>query len=148
MDVNWEQIDQYSEELAEKIKKSNYQCDAIIGIASGGLIPTTYLSKLLGIKKIGLFCAKSYCDQTQCSLEIISRPQIDLENKSVLLVDDLVDTGITVKRIKQILVAEYNVKEVRVVAYFVNKEHCNEYPEFYVKENEGWVVFPWELKEN
>ncbi|MDD4983566.1 MAG: phosphoribosyltransferase family protein [Candidatus ainarchaeum sp.] len=148
MNITWNKIEKYSEELAEKVKNSNYKCDAIIGIASGGLIPTTLLSKILKIKKVGLFCAKSYCDKKRCTLQIISKPQINLEGENVLLVDDLVDSGVTIEWIKNLLFSEYKVKDVKVAVYFVNKEHCKKYPDFYIKENKGWIVFPWERKEN
>ena len=148
MKISWNDIDKYSKELGGKIKKSNYKFDAIIGIASGGLIPTTYLSKILGIKKIGLFCAKSYCDQKQCTLQVISKPQINLEGENVLLVDNLVDSGVTINCIKKLLFNEYKVKAVKVAVYLVNKQNCKEYPDFYIKENKGWIIFPWEKTEN
>ena len=143
MNITWKEIEKYSLDLAAQIKQ-DFKTDAIIGIGTGGFIPTTFLSKILKVKTVGAFSAHSYCDKKQCTLEVESEPKMDLKGKKVLLVDDLIDSGITMIEIKKRLLTKYKAREVRLAVYFVNKNHCKDYPDYWIKENEGWIVFPWE----
>ena len=67
--LSWEQIDKSLEELADKIKASDFKPDYIIGITTGGLIPLYFLAKKLDINSILTVSASSYEKDKQKELE-------------------------------------------------------------------------------
>lgn len=148
INLTWKEIEEQSIKIAKKIKK-DYRPDAIIGISSGGLIPTVIISKMLKIKKIGVFTISSYDNKKQKKLQILSKPKIDLKDKKVLLIDDICDTGNTLDYVKKELLTKYKCKEIRVAVLVVNQEHTKKenYPKYYYKKIKDWIHFPWEINE-
>ena len=69
-------------------------------------------------------------------------------NNRVLIVDDLVDTGLTLKQIKQYNnIINYEQPEKNwVFATLYNKPKSIFKPDYTVREfdNDDWIVFPWE----
>ncbi len=146
--LSWEEVESIAEKLAQKIKKSSFQPDYIIGITTGGLFPLALLAKELEIEKILTFSAKTSGSEKIKKLHIIYTPNIDLRNKKVLLVDEIVETGITLRKIVETMVEKYNVSELKTATLGVNKDRCLFYPDYYVFFEKGeWVRFPWERKE-
>jgi len=73
---------------------------------------------------------------------------IDLRDKKILLVDEIVETGITLRKIVEMIKRKYNVSELKTATMGVNKDKCLFYPDYYVFFEQGeWVKFPWEKKE-
>lgn len=144
--LTWEDIEKITDELADKIKASSFKSDYIIGITTGGLIPLYFLAKKLDdIENILTISATSYDKDRRKDLKIIYLPNINLNGKKVLLVDDITETGDTLKKISDIVIDQYKVSELKTVTLGVNTDKCKFYPDFYVIEEKGeWVVFPWE----
>jgi len=156
--LKWEDIQEDCKTLADKLAKYNFTC--IVGIANGGMIPATLLAKHLKVDKLLSANLKSYQDDkprdgahsTNDVVKVISFPSWgDLRNEErVLIVDDLVDTGLTLRRIKQmgnIINWEKEDKEdcwVYTTLYYKPKSIFK--PSYTVREfdNDEWVVFPWE----
>lgn len=146
--LSWEHIEEIVDELADKIKASGFQPDYIIGITMGGLIPLYFLAKKLDIDKVLTVSATSYEKDKQKELKITYLPEIDLRGKKVLLVDDIVDTGNTIKGVSEAVIGKYNPGELKTAAFVVNKDRCKLLPDFYAFEEPGeWVVFPWEKED-
>ena len=156
--LSWEDIQKDCKVLAEKLSNQNFSC--IIGIANGGMIPATLLAKYLKVDKLLSANLKSYQEDkprdgahsTQDIVKVISFPNwrdLKKENK-VLIVDDLSDTGLTLREIKQmdnIINWEREDKEdcwVYSTIYYKPKTIVT--PDYTVKEfdNDEWIVFPWE----
>ena len=131
--------------LFEKIKESGYKVDYILGVSVGGLPISVIMTRLLKTKNLLTIGLSSYDDKTQKELKIINRPCKEyLENKNVLVVDDILDNGITLGFVKRLLINEYNVKSVKLLSLLVNKNHCKFHPDYYALETDKWVVFPWD----
>src|SRR3989344_968150 len=135
---SWEQTEPIFNQLAKKIKASGFVPDYIIGIASGGLIPLYFLAKRLDdINNILTVTADSYeCPKPQLdrkkNLRILYLPEIDLSGKKLLLVDDIAESGDTLKFMLQAIIDKYTFR-----------------PDFWIIEEKGdWVVFPWEDDDN
>lgn len=143
--LTWKDIERITTELGVKIQSSGFRPDYVIGITSGGLIPLYFLVKQLDINNILTITAKSYENNKQKELKITYLPEIDLKDKSVLLVDEITDTGTTLSAIADLVRNKYQVKELRSATLAVNTDHCNHYPDYYViKETGDWIIFPWE----
>jgi len=115
--LEWRDIDIAIERLAINIKKSGIEISAIKGLQRGGLIPAVMLSHLLDIPMI--------------EREIVS--------SSVLIVDDICDTGNTLTPYRQLN------NPIATIHY---KTSALLEPNFWFKlasQNE-WIVYPWEQK--
>lgn len=146
--LSWEDIEKITDELAAEIKESNFEPDYIIGITSGGLIPLYFLIKKLDVDNILTISANSYNKEDKGALNITYLPEVDLTGKKVLLVDEIVETGDTLKTISETIRNKYNVSEIKTVVLVVNKEKCQFSPDYHgLEEQGGWVVFPWEKEE-
>ncbi len=146
--LSWEEVEKITDELAGKIKDSGFEPDFVVGIANGGLIPLYFLVKKLDYKKVFTITVSSYEKDKKGDVKILYLPQIDLSNKKVLLVDEIVETGDTFKTISEVLKKDYKVAEIKTVVLGINKEKCKIIPDFHVFEVQGeWVVFPWERHE-
>lgn len=145
--LSWEDIERAAKELGEKITASGFAPEYIVGITTGGLIPLGFLTKQLGIRNILTVSAQSYEKDTQKELAVTYLPNVDLRGKTVLLVDEISDTGVTLRSIADTLRKKYAAKEVKSAVLVVNGERCLSRPDFFVREEREWVVFPWEREE-
>ncbi|OGN29926.1 MAG: hypothetical protein A3A33_01220 [Candidatus Yanofskybacteria bacterium RIFCSPLOWO2_01_FULL_49_25] len=152
---SWEQTEPIFNQLAKKIKASGFVPDYIIGIASGGLIPLYFLAKRLDdINNILTVTADSYeCPKPQLdrkkNLRILYLPEIDLSGKKLLLVDDIAESGDTLKFMLQAIIDKYRPQIVKTATLGINTEKCTFRPDFWIIEEKGdWVVFPWEDDDN
>ncbi len=143
--LSWNDVEKIADELVEKIKASGFKPDYIVGITTGGLIPLYFLAKKLDIDNILTISASSYEKDKQKELKITYLPQIDLRDKSLLLVDEITETGASLKGVFDAVVGKYQPRELKTATLGVNKDKCKFYPDFYVVIEQGeWVVFPWE----
>ncbi len=146
--LSWDQLESLGNELGKIIKESGFEPECLIGISVGGLVPLALLSRKLKIQDVATISARSYNKNTkeQEKLLISNMPQIDVEGKRVLLVDEIVDSGETLKAIMQKLSETYRIGELKTATLVVNTAHCTIYPDFFVLKVDRWVNFPWEEK--
>ena len=157
INLTWEDIKQDCKTLADSLSKENITC--IIGIANGGMIPATLLAKHLKVDKLLSANLKSYVDDKPRDgvhsetdvVRLITFPDFGTlrDEEKILVVDDLADTGMTLRKVKQIdsIVTwerpEQN-KWVYSTLYYKSKSTFT--PHYTVRDfdNDQWIVFPWE----
>jgi hypoxanthine phosphoribosyltransferase len=79
----------------------------------------------------------------------ITQPlNVSLKGKNVLIVDDVADTGETIRLVKE-HVKSMLAKDIRI-AVIDYKKTSKFVPDYYAAEMEGWkwIVYPWSLKED
>jgi xanthine phosphoribosyltransferase len=137
---SWQQLETDAERLAENIGKGKYE--AIIAITRGGLIPAYFLAKHLGIRVIHTLCLSSYEDQQQGKIDYHTIEGIHVEidpvvvgSKKILFVDDIVDSGETMREIR---------KRFPECSFATLITRGKENPDYFVREENAWVQFPWE----
>jgi len=156
--LTWEDIQTDCQLLAKKLSHMQFSC--ILGVANGGMIPATLLAKYLKVDKLLSCNLKSYQEDkprdgahsTEDIVKVISFPSwIDLKKEDkVLIVDDLADTGLTLREIKQmdsiINWQREDKKDCWIYATLYYKPKTTIKPNYTVKEfdNDEWIVFPWE----
>lgn len=133
--------------LVSKIKDFR-GCDfnCVIGLLRGGYVPSEAISRCLEVP-LAIAKVSSYNDKVQGLIslwdEIINK---DLIKGNVLIVDDLIDSGNTLKFFVNYIKMHYNVNSV-MTAVLWNKEVKRDIePDFYsikVPGNE-WIVQPLE----
>ncbi|MBY0110593.1 phosphoribosyltransferase domain-containing protein [Patescibacteria group bacterium] len=145
--VSWEEVQQDAALLASKVRTADFTPDVLIGIASGGLVPLALLAREFPGAKVATIVAKSYQGTTQKEVEVGGLPDMDLSNKKVLLIDEIADHGITLMKVTEALNAKYQIGELKSAVLVKNNDRCIHCPDFYVRETNEWIQFPWEKEE-
>jgi uncharacterized protein len=143
----WSQIYDYLLALTQKIELSGYRPDVVVGVCRGGLIPARILVDLLEVRQLATIQVEFYIGlgETKEQPSLKQALALPVAGKRVLLVDDIADSGKTLQfAIKYI--REQGATEVKTVAVYY-KPCSLVKPDFYEKETDCWVVFPWEAKE-
>jgi hypoxanthine phosphoribosyltransferase len=142
--LTYELFGMAARELAEKIAADNFRPDAVVGIARGGLALAGALGYALDVKMLGSLNVEFYTGLgTTLDTPIVLPPTLDQESladKSVLLVDDVADSGRTLKMVVELLRARGS--EVRTVCLY-SKPTTVEEPSYVWKTTSKWIMFPW-----
>jgi len=141
MKLNWKN---YQNLILELSKKISFKPDLIICINRGGLVIGRILSEVLK-KPLAVITANSYKGRKKCNLRIGSISTICPVRGKVLLVDDKADTGQTLDRVKKSIEKIKGVKKVKTACLY--KMPKSEFKlDWFVKEINCWVVFPYERR--
>jgi hypothetical protein len=133
--ISWEDIDKQVNSLASQINSNTgAEVDYVVGIPRGGLILAVMLSHKLGIKHMTV-------DHLEKLEEDIMMPSFDINKRKILIVDDISDSGQTLKTYKMQghTTATLDVRNTTITK-----------PDFYCNwlENTDWIVYPWERKDS
>ena len=130
--------------LTMKMDADGIVPDLIIGISRGGLVVSRLLSDILGINNVQIIGIDHYkgIDETKKEPKLTQDITTDISGKIVLLVDDVSDTGKSLKlavkhlegkKPKQIVTATINYKPKSIFK-----------PDYYMQETSDWIVYAWE----
>lgn len=144
---SWDEIYEMLLTIADKIRKDNFKPDIIVGVSRGGWPPARVMSDLLGVSEIANVKAEFYKGVAETkSKPIISQPiSVKVQGKTLLVVDDIADTGESLSLVKRHL-QEQGAKTIKIATIYY-KPWSIITPDYYMKETKKWVVFPWERKE-
>jgi hypoxanthine phosphoribosyltransferase len=140
---SWKAFEADVKVLLKKIDFSNY--DILVGVAKGGLPLLTTLLNRTKLNNYEIIRAYSYEGREHQPVTIDLFCKADMEDKRVLVVDDVADTGGTLKEFKRRLTTQIHVKSVEFLTLFY-KPQSVVIPEWYLHEVENWqwIKFPWE----
>jgi hypoxanthine phosphoribosyltransferase len=143
----WNQIYNMLLNLAEKIKKDRFKPDLIVGVSRGGWPPARVLSDLMDNPNLANVRAEFYLGVAETKGEpVLTQPvSTSVIVKKVLIVDEVADTGKSLKLVKEHIIEE-GAEKVKVVTVYYKPWSIFK-PDYYEKENSSWIVFPWEIKE-
>ncbi|MEM0149859.1 MAG: phosphoribosyltransferase family protein [Candidatus Micrarchaeaceae archaeon] len=122
---------------------------AILYIERGGMVPAQMLSESLGVNELYGLQMVSYEDMNQAKKLYILPHYITLElkgNEYVLLVDDIADSGKTLKAATELFKKKYGRVVTAALAY---KPHSIFKPDIIGKQvnDDAWIVFDYEENE-
>ncbi len=139
------------ERIVQQIKESNYEPSYIVGIVRGGAIPAVYISHRLKLPVVMVHWNTR--DETQWGNESNCWIPEDINNgDKILLVDDIVDGGDTIKELlndwNSSISDELEVDNIRIAAMYYNTAQDVNVDYFDQsinrEEDKRWVIFPWE----
>ncbi|MEM0457192.1 MAG: phosphoribosyltransferase [Nitrososphaerota archaeon] len=144
--LSWSDIEVLIDKLAEQIS-SIYEPNMLIGILRGGAIVASMLSDVLDMREVYTIGCRSYTGVEERETVVIYQPLSlnSLWDKNVLIVDDVVDTGETMKHIVQ-HIKGFNPRNVKTATLHI-KPHTSFVPDFYVENVNAWIVYPWSTNE-
>ncbi len=143
----WDQIYNMLLNQAEKIRKSCFNPDIIVGIARGGWLPARVMSDLLENPNLAnVRTESSYHDAKNKSETLLTQCfSTSVKAKRVLLVDEVADTGRSLILVKKHSYLQGS-GEVKIATLYLKPWSAVE-PDYYEKRTRFWIVFPWEIKE-
>jgi len=150
--VTWSEYHHKIETLAVKIYESNWQFNHIICLAKGGLRVGDILCRLYD-KPLAVLSTASYGGENNQERGVIKFSEhlssIEPIGDRILLVDDLVDSGVSLAESIDWLKTKYpNIGEIRTAVIWY-KSTSVEIPDYYVEylPSNPWIHQPFEAYE-
>ena len=131
---NWHSMLALRDQVIKDMK--DWSPDIVYGVEMGGIVPATLVAKELRHDQIGLM-----------KLDNLGIPiPVPIPVDSILIVDDIVDTGDTMKSLVDFYQYHYPELDIRTAGYIYKSHTSTHKPDYYGMETESneWVVFPWE----
>lgn len=144
---SWEQTGILCFELAKKIIAKGNKYDRLVALVKGGLTWSGTLIDYLDIPQLSSFQVKFYSNISKTNNRpiIVQSLPVVVENETILLFDDVVDSGETVKIAKDYLLM-CGAKKVVTASLFI-KDWAKIKPDFYATNTSSWIIFPHEIRE-
>jgi hypoxanthine phosphoribosyltransferase len=134
-------------ELAQAIADDGYEPDIILSIARGGLFVAGGLGYALDVKNLHVMNVEFYTGVGRTlDMPVVLPPVpnvVDLSEKTVLIADDVADTGMTLKLVYDFC-AEH-VAEVRSAVIYEKSQSVVKC-EYVWKRTDEWINFPWSVE--
>ena len=140
----WEAFGVAARELAKQVVDSGFQPDLILSITRGGMLPAGTISYAMGIKNLHIINVEFYTGVgSRLPLPVLLPPvpaAVDLSGQKVLIIDDVADTGETLKMVRDF--CEEHVAETRTAVLYEKSQsvvRCD----YVWKHTDEWISFPW-----
>ena len=145
--LDWFQVHDLTIKIFVKLKKLKLNPDIIVAIARGGWVPARLFADLFKLKETSNVNIKFYetIGKRYETPVLTQLSKDELQGKTVLLVDDLVDSGESMKLAVQEL-KKCQIKKILTITLY-KKDHSKFIPDFVANITKKWVVFPWEYFE-
>ena len=157
--IQSEELLKDSFKLAWQVYESGYRPNYIIGVWRGGApigIAVQEFLDVLGVPSDHIAIRTSHykgIDERDSQVQVYGLnyviKQVESED-SLLIVDDVHDTGISIQKIILDLqtACKKNTPEIKVATPYFKpmKNKTDRKPDFYLHETEKWLVFPHELE--
>jgi hypoxanthine phosphoribosyltransferase len=142
--LTWDDFGASGRELAQTVADDGFVPDVVVAIARGGLLLAGNIAYALGVKSCGAFNVEFYTGIGTVLPEPVVLPplmdQASLAGQRVLLVDDVSDSGRTMKMVVELL--EQMGAEVRTVVLYTKPRTIFE-PDYTWRRTDLWITFPW-----
>ncbi|MEU1205408.1 phosphoribosyltransferase [Nocardia sp. NPDC056611] len=146
-ELSWELFGNAGRELAQLIADDGFEPDLILSIARGGLFVAGSLGYALDVKNLHVMNVEFYTGVDQrLDLPVMLPPvpsAVDLTGATVLVADDVADTGKTLKLVRDF--CSDHVAEVRCAVIY-QKPHSEVDCEYVWKRTDKWINFPWSVQ--
>jgi len=143
--ISWDQIHRDSRALAWRLEKMGPEAGAwkaVVAITRGGMAPAMIIARELDIRTVDTISIKSYDHQAQSEAIVLKAPDADIigDGEGILIIDDLVDTGKTLKVVK----SRYPKAHIATV---YAKPKGRPMVDTFITEvsQDTWIFFPWDM---
>lgn len=110
----------------------------LVAVTRGGLVPAAIVARELDLRRVDTLCIASYDDRTRGVPQVLKAAEAG-DGEGVLVVDDLVDTGVTARVIRGLLPRAH-------FATVFAKPEGRPLVDTFVAEigQDTWIAFPWD----
>ena len=143
--VSWEELHRTGKALAWRLVDAG-PFEGIVAITRGGLVPAAIVARELAIRVVDTVCVTTYGtsgdDKKRGELSIVKPPSVQGDGEGWLIVDDLVDTGVTARAVRALLPKAH-------FATIYAKPAGRPLVDTFVTEvsQDTWIYFPWDLEQ-
>jgi xanthine phosphoribosyltransferase len=136
--VTWDELHRHSRALAWRLVELG-PWRGIVAVTRGGLVPAAIVARELDIRLVDTVCIASYDDRTQGNITVLK--PIGGDGEGYLIIDDLVDTGVTARAVREMLPKAH-------FATVYAKPAGRPLVDTYVTEvsQDTWILFPWDIE--
>ena len=142
--LTWTVFGEAGRALAQAVADDGYRPDVVLAVARGGVLLAGSLSYALDVKTMHLVNVEFYTGVNARLDEPVLLPPTpkpaDLAGARVLIVDDVADTGATLKLVRD-LYADH-VADTRVAVLYEKPESVVTCDYVWSRTDE-WINFPW-----
>lgn len=138
--LSWDEFQYETKNLIRTLREKEVKFDKILAVTRGGLFPAGIIARELGILMVDTICVSSYNDQTRGEPQLL-KPQSAGFDESVLVIDDLTDTGATFAFLRK------SLPKAHFAALFIKPQGAS-VVDTYSREiaQATWVRFPWDTE--
>lgn len=138
--VSWEELHRATRELARRQLPAE-QWRGIIAVSRGGLVPAAIVARELNIRVVDSICVSSYDHQSQRDETTILKDVTATDDgEGFLVIDDLVDTGNTLRALKK------RLPKARFITVYGKPAGLELVNDFEAKlAQDTWIHFPWDM---
>ena len=138
--VSWEEIHRNSKALAWRLHDIS-SLKGIIAVTRGGLVPAAIVARELNMRLIDTVCVCSYKEKSRGDVEFLKNKTMAQNGDNWLIVDDLVDTGETIKALRPIL------PKAHYATVYAKPAGRDQVDTFITEVSQDtWIYFPWDLE--
>tara|TARA_Y100000741_G_scaffold320755_1_gene269490 strand:+ start:204 stop:653 length:450 start_codon:yes stop_codon:yes gene_type:complete len=143
--ISYKTIKEYIKILEININESSWNPDLILSINRGGCVPGVFLSHKMGIRhEVYSFDFNRDSKIDSLYYKIVSN------HTSVLIIDDINDTGNTLSQISDMFKEHLSKLKFAVL---INNKSSSFKVDYYSEKidksiDNSWIVFPWESLDN
>ena len=142
--MTWEDLGAAVEDLAKQIQEAGFGPDAVLALARGGLPAAGALAYALGVKNMATLNVEFYTGVEERLEEPLLLPPVPdltlLRSERLLVVDDVADTGRTLKLASEFC-AQHGPEVKTAVLY--EKPQSVVRCDFVWRRTDKWINFPW-----
>lgn len=146
--MSWSEAVELSYKLAGAVVRSDYVPEVVVAVSRGGLVPARIVSDVAGVDDVYSIKASLWGVGGKVSDDVLlHRTELPVGGRKVLVVDDVVDSGLTLTKVVE-YVKLFKPVDVRTAVLHV-KPSSKYLPDYYVSKLDVWVwvVYPWTLHE-
>lgn len=148
--LSWNRVVRDTIKLSKSIIDSGFKPDIVVAIGRGGYVPARILCDYLLIRDLTSIKVEHWgIVATETEKAVIKfRLCTDIKDKSVLLVDDITDTGDTL-RVSLKYLKDFGPKTIKT-AVLIHKTCSVIVPDYFISKiiKWHWVIFPWHIWED
>jgi xanthine phosphoribosyltransferase len=138
--VSWTELHRDAKALAWRLVDTG-PYKGLVAITRGGLVPAAIVARELELRLIDTICCSTY-EKTKrgAKVEVLKGTQAEADKgEDWLIVDDLVDTGVTAERVRQMLPKAH-------FATVYAKPAGKPMVDTFITEvsQDTWILFPWD----
>ncbi|SMO50033.1 hypothetical protein SAMN06266982_10485 [Propioniciclava tarda] len=142
--LTWERFGSATRELTQMVLDSGFEPEIVLSITRGGLLPAGAIAYALDNKNIHIINVEFYTGVDQRLPEPVFLPPLPattyLDGATVLIVDDVADTGETLKLVREF--CDKHAVESRVAVLY-EKSRSVIKCDYVWKRTDQWITFPW-----
>ncbi len=143
-ELSWDEFGKAARDLAQQVLDSGFRPDLILSITRGGMLPAGAMSYAMAIKNLHIINVEFYTGvNARLPLPVLLPPvpaAVDLSGQQVLIVDDIADTGETLRMVRDFC-AEH-VAETRTAVLYEKPQSVVKC-DYVWRRTAEWVAFPW-----